>query len=67
VDVVLGVSVDRAGALAETFVFKSSGIPTYDEEALRTVRASAPFSSPPEKFLENDGVLRMSWTFTVYL
>jgi TonB family protein len=67
IDVVLGVSVDRSGNLAELFVFKSSGIPGYDSEALRTVRASAPFSSPPAKFTADDGMLRMSWTFSVYL
>jgi len=67
VDVVLGVSVDRLGNLAELFIFRSSGIRQYDTEALRTVRASAPFSSPPEKFVEDDGLLRMSWTFSVYL
>ncbi len=67
VDVVLGVSVDRLGDLSELFVFRSSGIPAYDREALRTVRSSAPFSSPPEKFVDDDGLLRMSWTFTVYM
>ena len=67
VDVVIGVSVDNSGSLTELFVFRSSGISGYDSEALRTVRASAPFSSPPQKFLDDDGVLRMSWTFTVYL
>lgn len=67
VDVVLGVSVDRMGNLAELFVFRGSGIPTYDQEAMRTVRASSPFAVPPAKFTDNDGVLRMTWTFTVYL
>lgn len=67
IDVVLGVSVNRSGELSELFVFRSSGIPGYDEEALRTVRASAPFASPPDKFLADDGQLRMSWTFSVYL
>lgn len=67
IDVVLGVSVNRTGELAELFVFRSSGVKTYDEEALRTVRASAPFATPPEKFLSDDGLLRMSWTFSVYL
>ncbi len=67
VNVVLGVSVNGAGRLAELFVLRSSGIPAYDQEALRTVRASAPFSRPPEKFLAKDGALRMMWTFTVYL
>lgn len=67
VDVVLGVSVDRLGNLSELFIFRGSGIPTYDREAIRTVRASSPFSSPPEKFVDGDGLLRMSWTFTVYM
>ncbi len=67
IDVVLGVSVDRLGNLSELFIFRTSGIPTYDREAIRTVRASAPFSTPPEKFMDDDGLLRMSWTFTVYM
>lgn len=67
IEVILGVSVNKQGGLSELFVFRSSGIPDYDEEALRTVRASSPFSSPPDKFVEKDGQLRMSWTFTVYL
>lgn len=67
IDVVLGVSVDRMGNLAELFVFRGSGIPSYDGEALRTVRASSPFAAPPSKFTDDDGMLRMSWTFTVYL
>lgn len=67
VSVVLAVSVDKNGEMPELFVLRSSGLPTYDSEALRTVKASSPFASPPEKFLEKDDVLRMSWTFVVYL
>jgi TonB family protein len=67
VSVVLGVSVDGKGELAELFILRSSGLPAYDDEALRTVRSSAPFSSPPEKFLKDNGVLRMSWTFVIYI
>lgn len=67
IDVVLGVSVGRGGELRELFVFRSSGFASYDEEALRTVRVSSPFSSPPEKFVADDGLLRMTWTFSVYL
>lgn len=66
VSCVVAVAVDKQGELSELFVLKSSGISGYDSEALRTVRASSPFSSPPEKFLK-DGALRMSWTFVVYL
>ena len=67
VSCVLGVSVDKSGNMSELFVLKSSGIPVYDEEALRTIRASSPFASPPSKFLEKDGALHMSWTFALYI
>jgi TonB family protein len=67
VSCVLAVSVNKGGDLSELFILKSSGLPIYDDEALRTVKASSPFSAPPEKFLKNDGLLRMSWTFVVYL
>lgn len=67
VEVAMAVSVDKTGSLSELFILKSSGIPSYDHEAMRTVRASAPFAKPPKQFLADDGLLRMSWTFTVYL
>jgi TonB family protein len=65
--VVLGLSIDRSGILSELFVINGSGVKGYDKEALRAVRASAPFSTPPKKFLANDGILRISWSFVVYL
>lgn len=67
IETVLGVSVDASGNLAEVFVFRGSGISRYDAEALRTIKSSAPFSAPPEKLLDADKLLRMSWTFVVYL
>lgn len=67
IEVVLAVAVGESGELSELFVLKESGVPGYDHEAMRTVRASAPFAKPPDKFLASDGALRMMWTFTVYL
>lgn len=67
VSVVLAVSVDKKGGLSELFVLRSSGLPHYDNEAIRTVRSSSPFSAPPSKFVEKDGMLHMSWTFVVYI
>ncbi len=60
------ITVDAKGNLNELFVEKSSGIPGFDSETLRTVRSSAPFAKPPKKFLTDDGLLRMNWSFTVY-
>lgn len=64
--VVLAVSVDPSGNMSELFVLRGSGNAGYDQEALRTIRANAPFSAPPEKLLK-EGLLRMSWTFIVYM
>jgi TonB family protein len=64
--VVLAVSVDAGGNMSELFVLKSSGSGYYDEEALRTVRANSPFSAPPSNLLK-ENLLRMSWTFIVYM
>lgn len=65
--VVLGLGVDATGNLDELFILKGSGLARYDQEALRAVRASAPFTSPPAPLLAGDRFLRMSWTFIVYL
>lgn len=67
IEVVLGVTVDRMGKLADLFVIRSSGLPRYDREAIRTIRDSAPFAVPPRELLNGPGILRMAWTFTVYL
>lgn len=67
IKVVLGLSISPSGNMEELFVVNSSGIPAYDTEALRAVRASAPFASPPKKLLQNDNMLRITWTFVVYM
>ena len=67
VEVVLGVEVDGGGRLARLFIINSSGLQGYDQEAVRTVRDSAPFAKVPDNLKDEDGILRMSWTFTVYL
>ncbi|HSA58190.1 MAG TPA: TonB family protein [bacterium] len=67
VEVVLGVTVDKSGKLADLMILRSSGLQAYDQEALRTIRDSAPFAKPPAELLNAPDALRMAWTFTVYL
>jgi len=67
IEVVLGVTVDKSGKLSDLMVIHSSGNPAYDQEALRTIKDSAPFAAPPSELLNAPNVLRMAWTFTVYL
>jgi len=65
--VTMAVTVSPSGQLKDLFVVKSSGIPGYDQEALETVRESSPFSAPPTKVCDKDGILRMTWNFVTYL
>ncbi|HBF12264.1 MAG TPA: hypothetical protein DDW49_02570 [Deltaproteobacteria bacterium] len=67
VELVLGVSINGRGELANLIVIQSSGIPSYDEEGKRTVTASSPFTTPPTSILGEDGMMHMAWHFTVYL
>jgi len=77
IEVVLGVTIDKSGKLSDLMVIRSSGNPAYDQEAQRTIRDSSPFAAPPAEFIkgvnslgrasDGPGVLRMAWTFTVYL
>jgi TonB family protein len=67
VEVKLAVTIDRNGNLAELFIVNSSGLPGYDHEAVRTIRDSSPFAAPPSELLDENGALRMLWTFTVYM
>ena len=54
------VYIDARGLIISRRIFKSSGNPSYDAEALATIDRSAPFPPPPEKFasmVEVDGIL----------
>ncbi len=64
---VIGVGAKDTGDVTEVFVLKSSGLPSYDSEAIRTIRALGILPAPTENLLEKGGILRMAWTFVVYL
>lgn len=66
IEVVVGLSIDATGNLIELFVISSSGLPAYDDEALRTIRANSPFSKPPPHFLDKNKIMRIAWTFGVH-
>jgi len=63
--------IDRQGNLRGAWIQRASGLDSYDEEALRTVLASAPFSSPPDHLLSFDGtrddILQAYMTFVAIL
>ncbi|MBI2068289.1 MAG: TonB family protein [Deltaproteobacteria bacterium] len=58
--------IDRQGNLRRLFLYQSSGSPSYDEECLRVIQASAPFAVPPKHLLNEKGVLALNVPFTVF-
>jgi TonB family protein len=67
VKVVLGITLDEQGGLASLGIIQSSGLNQYDQEALRTVRDSAPFAAPPDWMKGPDGKARIGWGFAFHL
>lgn len=47
VQVVVGFWVDDNGALVQTEIYRTSGYPEFDREAVAAVRRAAPFPQPP--------------------
>lgn len=54
----LSVTIDRDGRVTEINVLEQSGADFLDDEAIRSMRAAAPFTNPP------DGIFKNGETFT---
>lgn len=67
ISAVIGIGIDAKGKLAESFFLRRSGFPKYDQEAMSVVRAGGKYPVPPNALLDEDGLLRMAWTFTVFM
>jgi TonB family protein len=67
IETTVAFEIDRQGNLSKLFVYKSSGLPGYDDEAVRVISDSTPFAAPPNELLNDVGVLPLLFTFTVYL
>lgn len=67
----LTFEIDREGNLRQLRLHQSSGLPLYDQEALRVVEASAPFAAPPEHLLDDDGAddgaLSLTYIFRTHI
>lgn len=61
----LVIVMDAGGALDRVRVVDPSGLDFLDEEAVRAVRAAAPFPNPPAGMVERDGQVRVAFTFTL--
>jgi hypothetical protein len=67
VQVSVAVILDKAGEIVELRNLATSRFKAYDEEALRTLRESGPFPNPPKSLIQEDGLVYMTWNFTLNL
>ncbi len=67
VQVSVAVILDKAGEIVELRNLATSRFKAYDEEALRTLRESGPFPNPPKSLVQEDGLVYMTWNFTLNL
>lgn len=58
------IALKATGELDGVKVVEPSGLDFLDEEALRAVRAAAPFPNPPQGMI-SDGQVRVAFTFTL--
>ena len=60
---ILRVVLNGNGAIMQLRVQRPSGLPFLDEEALRSIRAAAPFPNPPEGLKDANGRIHFSFGF----
>jgi TonB family protein len=59
----LELAVDSDGTLARLGVVRSSGLQSFDDAAIASVRSAAPFPPPPAAIASADGKVYLDWRF----
>lgn len=62
---VLKVRIDDDGKIVKIVIAQPSGFPELDEEAVRTMKAAAPFPNPPSGLADEDGYIDFPFGFIV--
>ncbi len=61
----LRITLNGDGSLRSLYVAHPSGLDFYDKEAVRAVKKAAPFMNPPEGLKDKDGLIHISFGFTL--
>ncbi|MEM1024063.1 MAG: energy transducer TonB [Myxococcota bacterium] len=61
----LTITLNRAGALDDVRVSRSSGIRYLDDAAIQAMRQAEPFPNPPDGIVESDGSIRFNFQFVL--
>jgi TonB family protein len=59
----LEITLESDGTVRQLYLAKPSGLDFLDDEAIRSIRAAAPFRNPPEGLKNQDGLIRFSFGF----
>ncbi len=62
---VLWVQLDEQGTVTKIVVKRSSDAEHLDEEAIRALKAAAPFPNPPEGLIDGEGHIEFDFGFTL--
>lgn len=61
----LRIALRGDGTIHNIWISSSSGLQHLDQEAIRAMRAAAPFYNPPEALKDKDGLVMFSFTFFI--
>jgi TonB family protein len=59
----LAIVVNGDGSIARLDVARSSGVRSFDDAAIESVRSAAPFPPPPALIVSADGAVHLDWRF----
>jgi TonB family protein len=65
-EVLVSFDIQPSGQVTNIQILQSSGYPKYDNEAVRAIRDSSPFTNPPPEHINSRGVLTLKWGFRVF-
>lgn len=57
------VTLNSDGTVRQLFMARPSGLDFFDDEAVRSIRAAAPFHNPPEGLKDEDGLVHFTFGF----
>ncbi|MEZ4460392.1 MAG: TonB family protein [bacterium] len=57
------VTLNGDGTVRQLYMARPSGLEFFDDEAVRSIRAAAPFHNPPEGLKDDDGLVHFTFGF----
>lgn len=65
VEVIIALVLDSQGNIEVRDILNSSRFRRYDDEAIEALMDAAPFPNPPDRLIQDDGKVYMTWSFVL--